>query len=309
MQVKGRMLIVALVSFLPAVVLFGVVSTIQREHAAEDHADELLDFAQVASVEYRRWIDESRSILASLAEFPEVGQGGAACSNRLSAVMNHLPDYTTASLIGIDGYMVCGALGTAGSLYLGDRAYFRRAMATNRFAVGDYAVGRITGKPTVGVAQPLTTDDGMGAESVLALALDLDALGNQATLMNLPTGATFTVLDNAGTVMVRVREATVGSGADSVGSRAPDEFMEMVRNAGGATFETADLDGMERVLAVQPLRGAGSGPQGYLVVGANTSGAMAEVTPVAQMGLIILLAGLIVSGTATYLASRGVSEG
>jgi len=96
-----------------------------------------------------------------LAEFPEIRDGAPGqCNRRLASVLNHTPQYTTLTLIGMDGYLACGSLTVDGGLYLGDRTYFTRANATSRFSVGDFAVGRITGKPTLGVAYPILEEAG-----------------------------------------------------------------------------------------------------------------------------------------------------
>lgn len=300
---KGKMLALALVAFAPAVALFVYATVMQRSQAVEDYDRELTGFAEVSALEYSHWIDDARAILASLAEFPEVGEGGQECARRLASVRTHMEQYTTASLIGLDGYLRCGGLAAGSDLYLGDRAYFTRTLSTNRFSVGDYAIGRITGKPTVGMAYPISAEDG-GIEAVLALALDLDALGNTAMRMNLPTAATFTVLDRSGNVMVRVGQAAGGDGSDTVGVQADDAFMELVRGAGtGATVKGSDLDGVERRMAVRALR-APSGAQGYLVVGGSEHEMMAGANALATTELIILLAGLLLAGIATQVASR-----
>jgi len=298
--VKGRMLAVALVGFLPALVLFLFVTAKQREFRIAEHENELRSFARVSAVEYGRLLHQGEALLGVLSEFPEVTEEGSACSRRLAAVMRHLEHFTTVSLIGLDGYLMCGALGD-GTLYIGDRAYFRRALATNRFSMGEYAVGRITGKPIVGLAVPINTEDGVDVESVLSMSLDLDAVGNEASSMNIPVATTFTVLDGAGNVMVRVRDAA-GFAADTVGSVAPDEFMAMITGVAGTVYGT-DLDGVERAMAVEPLRGTGAGILGYLVVGGATD-VLDEADDLARTELLILLAGLLFLGAVTYGLSR-----
>jgi hypothetical protein len=43
--------------------------------------------------------------------------------------------------------IICSGL-PAGSTYAGDRAFFRQALETRSFAIGDYQIGRITRKAT-----------------------------------------------------------------------------------------------------------------------------------------------------------------
>ena len=42
-----------------------------------------------------------------------------------------------------------------GQVYVGDRVYFRRALETRDFAIGEYQIGRITGKATLNFGYPV----------------------------------------------------------------------------------------------------------------------------------------------------------
>ena len=294
-RIRNRVLLVAFIAFLPAVGIFMLARSQQGDAATRVFEESLLRSVHVSAVEYERFVEESRGILASLAEFPEVIQGGRQCSQRLATVLPHLPHYTTLSLIGLDGYLSCGSLSPSGDLYLGDRAYFRKAVTSSRFSVGSYAIGRITGKPTVGMAHPIMSEDGSGVESVLAVALDLNMLGNAASRLDLPSGATFTVLDEEGNVMVRVPEGTDPDATDAVGAQAPDAFREMLGGPvhGNLAWGT-DLDGVERTLAVHPLRGIGTGVNGYLVIGGDEEEMVAMVREAARVELMFLLISVFV---------------
>ena len=289
-RTRNRVFLIVFVAFLPAIGIFLFAKSHQRDAAIQEYGESLLRSVHVSAVEYERFIEEGRGILASLAEFPEVRQGGVQCSQRLATILPHLPQYTTLSLIGLDGYLICGSLSPSGSLYLGDRAYFRKAVTSSRFSVGSYAVGRITGKPTVGMAHPIVADGGLGVESVLAVALDLNVLGNAASRMNLHSGATFTVLDEEGRVMVRVPEGTGPEASDTVGAQAPEAFRELLGSPIRDNLARGtDLDGVDRMLAVRPLRGLGTGMNGYLVIGGDEEEAMATIEEAAQAELLFLL--------------------
>ena len=47
-----------------------------------------------------------------------------------------------------------------GQVYVGDRVYFRRALETRDFAIGEYQIGRITGKATLNFGYPVLDDAG-----------------------------------------------------------------------------------------------------------------------------------------------------
>ena len=57
-------------------------------------------------------------------------------------------------------------------VYLGDRVYFRRALETREFAIGEYQVGRLTEKASVNFGYPVLDDAG-DVHAVVFAALDL----------------------------------------------------------------------------------------------------------------------------------------
>src|SRR3989304_8659827 len=99
-----------------------------------------------------------------------------------------------------NGHLLPSALPFPGRINLADRAYFRRAMATLDFAIGDYQVGRVTGKSTVNFGYPLVSDAGEITAVVFA-ALDLAWLSKLAAEAQLPQSSTFTVIDGNGTIL------------------------------------------------------------------------------------------------------------
>ena len=264
-----RLFVLVFLSFLPAVGLYFYANGILHERELARNEEQLLQLTRTVAVEYQLLIDESEQLLGSLSEFPEIrSASGPECSRRLGSVLAHTPQYTTLTVIGMDGYLACGSLTLDGDLYLGDRAYFTRANVTSRFAVGDYAVGRITGKPTLGVAYPIMDGDEREVTSVLAASIDLSTLGTHAVRTRIPEGTTFTVVDRDGTILVRVPAGMHPLGHDSVGAQAQEEFMALTGSVVGPTIVNGtDLDGLLRVFAVAPLRGTGATPEGYLVLG------------------------------------------
>ncbi len=291
-----RLFVLVVLAFLPAVGLYWYANNELRQHILRSHEEELLRFADVTAADYQRMVDDSRSLLGALAQFPEIRSGGRSCNRHLREVLRFTPQYTTLSLIGLDGYLACGSLTPEEGLYLGDRAYYREALATNRFAVGRYALGRITGKPTVGVAYPIADDDEPSA--VLAASIDLTLLGHTATRAHLPADATFTVLDRSGTILVRVPGRMEAEGSDTVGSRVPEAFPALNEAAASPyLMSAADVDGVLRLFAVAPLRGASTRAQGYILVGkdqeklfdAVDSTVHGELQYLAVAGLTVLL--------------------
>ena len=290
-----RLFLLVFLAFLPAVVLFTVANDTLQDVERERQEDRLVELARLTAVEYRRLVTESGQLLAALAEFPEVSEARQPqCQERLAAVLGHTPQYTTLSVIGRDGYLACGSLSADGPLYLGDRAYYLLATTQGRFSVGEYALGRITGKPTVGVAYPIGEEAGE-IQQVLAASLDLTRIGRTGATRELPPSTTLTVVDRSGNVLVR-RPARAAQG-DTVGARVPDGFPAPAPGLTEVGLTTGDdLDGVRRLFAVAPLSTAGDRtPEGFIVLGKEDATILTEARAVARGELQLLaLAGLAV---------------
>jgi len=296
-RTQARLFILVLLAFLPAVGMYFYARATLEAHELAQREGEILQAANVAYGEYHQLLSESEHLLAALVEFPEIRDGKEPeCNQRLSSVLRHVSQYTTFSLIGLDGYLACGSLTVDEGLYLGDRYYYSGALSTNRFTVGRYAVGRITGKPTVGVGYPISTPDGTQVKAVLAASIDLSTLAKSALEMSLPTGATFTILDRDGTVLVRIPEGRDPLGADSVGATAPETFPRVASVSREPYLLTGrDLDGVIRLFAGAPLRGHGVSAEGYLLVGLERAMLLQEIEAVSSKELRFLtIAGVLV---------------
>lgn len=108
--------------------------------------------------------------------------------------------FKPAVVVGVEGDMTCSALPHDPAANLADRAYFQRALLNQRFAVGDFQVGRVTGQPSINFGYPLLDDEGQ-VRAVLFSALDLGWLNRTAGEAHMVEGGNLTVLDHAGTVL------------------------------------------------------------------------------------------------------------
>lgn len=260
---RGRVLFLIVLAFLPAVSILAYSYGELRELAERSEQQDALRMAEVVAADYQRLVDETRILLESLAGLDEIRNVDRdRCHRTLTQVLEANPRYTSLAVIDADGYRLCGALQVENPLYLGDRSYVMRATGTKRFAVGDYQIGRITGTPTVGLALPFLDEDG-NVTGTLATSLDLEQLREHASSRQLPPGATLTLVDRSGMVLVREpgpREA--------VGTEIPEAFPTGAADTVVDSLMTGtDLDGSARTFAVRPLQGEGESPEGILALG------------------------------------------
>jgi hypothetical protein len=292
-NLQVRLLVLVFIAFIPALGLFWYANRGLRELQMEAKRADLSMRAQEIATDYHRLIDEGEAFLGALSEFEEVRTARPTeCNERLASVLSHLEHFTTISVIGPDGYMACGSLTPESALYLGDRAYYVRATSTNRFSVGEFALGRITGLPVVGLAHPLF--DGTSVWGVLAGSMNLNNLADHLRGGTLPEGFTLSILDRTGRVLVRLPRDGDFTLADSVGAMAGPDFPAAPEDGASDLVLGQDLDGIERLFAVAPLQGPRGGMEGYVALGRTQATLMAEVDRMVSMELRFLAMGGVV---------------
>lgn len=293
--VRGRLVLLVVLAFLPSLLLTWYGYREIRTLAAEASDQELLRMAEATASDFERMVDDGRGMLFSLAQIEEVrAYRRPACDRLLSRVLAASPRYTALAVIDPDGYRVCGALPLENPLYLGDRSYILRAAGSHGFAVGDYQVGRITGRPTLGLAYPIHGPEGE-LTSMLGTTLDLTVLALQGSESRLPTDASYTLSDVSGNVLVRYpgNPEWVGRPLSQGFPRLePDETEALV-------VEGADLDGAHRRFAVAPLMGPAERPIGYVSVGRSASLATSRLDRIlgTQLSILALSAALLLLAT------------
>lgn len=299
-KLQVRLLILVFLAFLPALGIFWYANRELRDLQLEAKEQDLFQRASDAAAEYQSLIDKGRSLLGALSEFEVIRTSRfPSCTEHLGRVMEHASSFTTISVVGMDGYLACGNLTPETPLYLGDRAYFVRATSRERFSVGDFTLGRITGKPVVGLALPLPGGEGRGG--VVAASLDLNALARGPWSGNLPEGFTFSVLDQSRRVLVRFPHTGNFTLADSVGAIADASFPGLPEGSGTEVRWGTDLDGVERLFAVASLRSPSGESEGYVAIGRARMTLLEEVDQIVGLQLRFLAVGGILLLVAAWV--------
>jgi len=289
-SLQVRLLILVFLAFIPALGIFWYANREFRNLQLEAKEDDLIRRAEAVATEYQRLIAEGESFLGTISEFDEIRSTRfPTCTEHLARVLQHADHFTFISVIGVDGYVACGSIPPETALYLGDRAYYYRAMSRQVFSVGEFTLGRVTGKPVLGMALPLG-EEGTSAP-ILATSLDLNALATRPLGGTLPEGYTFSVLDPNGRVLVRLPKAGDFSLADSVGAIAGTGFPGPPDGGDAVLVQGIDFDGIERLFAVTELGSATGGTEGYLAIGRTRVTLMQEVDQIVRLQLRFLAVG------------------
>jgi serine phosphatase RsbU (regulator of sigma subunit) len=296
---RGRLLGLVLLAVLPAVALILYSASDRRQHDIEQAQDDALRLARQASAEFAQLIDRTRQLLIVLAQVPDVRDGdGAACSALASDLILRFPVYANIGGIERHGDVFCSAARLDGRVSLADREYFRDAIATRNFAVGDVQIGRITGRPGINFGFPVLDSTG-NVHSVVFASLDLAWLWQLAAESRLPGGSTLTVVDRNGRLMVRYPDddATLGR------SLAGDPTVRTALSGRqGVTEATAD-DGAQHLYAFAPLGDATDDAGAVVIVSIPRSIVVADADEALTRNLVLLGGVCVVALAAAWIAS------
>ena len=168
-SLRVRLILLVLLAVLPALglTLYNAAQARQREAARVQEDAQRLTRLTASNVE--QFVEGARQLLVALSRFDRVrNRDVAGCNALLADLLKQYPHYANLGVAEPDGDLFCSALPLTAPVNSADLAWFQRAVETRTFAVGDYQIGRVTGKPTINFAYPVL-DETTGAPRAVVL--------------------------------------------------------------------------------------------------------------------------------------------
>ena len=154
MSLRIRLFLLVVIAVLPALVIQIATQVDLRQLREAELHDEALRQASTTASDLSEVFDGSRQLLFALSRLPAVQSlNPATCSEVLGTMLGELPVYATVGAADLDGRLVCDATGQLASRSIRDRTFFRDAMQTNSFVIGEFMIGRTTGATVLPMAQ------------------------------------------------------------------------------------------------------------------------------------------------------------
>jgi HD-GYP domain-containing protein (c-di-GMP phosphodiesterase class II)/uncharacterized protein YigA (DUF484 family) len=288
---RVRLILLVLLAVLPALGLTFHTATEQRRVAAAETQANARRLVRLVSIDQELWVEGAHQLLVALAQLPQVRSGDpAACSAFFADLLKQYRGYTNFVATEPDGAVFCSGQPLAGPVNFADRAWFRRTLETSDFVVGEYVIGRITGKAILTFAYPILDQAGQ-VQAVVSAGLDLAWLNQLAAEVELPPGSALTVIDRNGTILARHPDPE-----QWVGQSMPEApLLKAILAQGDGTAETVGVDGVPRLYAFTPLGGVPPDGNVTLSIGIPKEVAFAEIDRtmarnLAGLGLVTVLA-------------------
>jgi PAS domain S-box-containing protein len=305
-SVRARLVLLVLLAILPALGLAFYTGLQHRRMAAAKAQQAALRLVRIAAADYEQLIQQAHQLLLVLSRLPSVtGHDAQACSAFLGNLLKKYSEYANLGVVDTASDIVCSGQPLSGPTNLADRTYIRRTIETLDFAVGDYEIGRMTGKATINFGYPLLDRAG-DLQAVVFAMLDLAWLNRLVVEVRLPPGSTLTAIDRTGSIVVRHPDPETW-----VGRPAPELPVTKFMLAGGeGTIEASGMDGVARLYGFTSLRSAAGGPVLYVRVGIPTSTAYAEADRLLARNLMTLgLVGALALAAAWMYGNRFILRG
>ncbi len=249
---RFRLILLVFLAVLPALGVLLYSGLEQRRLAAEAAQKDVMSLVTHASLYQERVIAGVKHMLSTLAELPEVRQqNGAAASAIFARILARQKIYGNISAVDRQGKVFASARPQPGPASSdAGRSHFEGALKTRDFAIGEFGIGRTSGKPTLHFAYPVL-DHGV-VQEVVSASLILDYLNILAASTKLPAGGVLTIIDRDGAILARYPQE------HWVGKRRPDvEIIKIVLARGAGVAEAVGIDGVRCLFAFTHL-GVGS---------------------------------------------------
>ena len=253
-SLRTRLVLLVTVGLLPVFGLLTYNSLQRQQESLKQARQDLETNAKLAALSYESTARSASHLLQAITSAPAVKNYDAnACASYFQALSQSFSEYSILGLADLDGRVVCHGLKRDEVIYVTDRDYFQRALATRDFAVGSYLVGRVSGADAITFAMP-SVDSESRVTGVAFAAIDLQRLASDNPL-GPAQKAQLAVTDRQGTVVASADLSTTPIGSQYSSRFAPGT----ATSAAGPTSDTVDAAGFE-VMHTRIAVGGGTTP-------------------------------------------------
>jgi signal transduction histidine kinase/HAMP domain-containing protein len=298
-SLRFRLVLLVLIAVIP---VFGLIlhsAARHREQMSSQVTHNALGVARAIATEQNRLLENAHQFLVTLARVPQIGANDkAACHKVLSGLLE--PLYVDLAVTDLKGNILCSALAPAQSVAASKGRHHNQTIKTQTFSVGDIRRHPLTGQIILDVGFPVSDGSGL-PRSVISAAVDLGWITRLTVDHRLYPGATFTLLDANGTVLLRYPQ-----GADWQGNQI---FSQPLGNLAASrepalTIELKTLDGVQRLFAMSQWRNPIGGQSVYAAIDVPTAEAFAEANQVLALELILFALLAVIALSAAWFGTE-----
>jgi PAS domain S-box-containing protein len=289
-SLRSRLMLVVFLAMVPSLLLVAHLFSVERRTGVAAAEANALRLAQLASYGHARLIHGARELLTTLSELPEIRSADpAAATALLQRILPNYQFYVNLGLVSLDGNVIASAVPMKDGVSVAELPWFRQAVQSREFAVGEYQTGNIPGHPQLNFGYPVLDANGE-VQAIVFVSLDLFAVGRSLFPVDLPPGSELVLTDRQGLVLARQPPSD-----QKLGLAAPQaEILKSVSSYHGEGATQVVTDAGAWLYAYSPV-GTKRGVDGYASIGIPLKTAYASATrqlrdPLLALALVLLLA-------------------
>jgi signal transduction histidine kinase len=291
-----RLCILVLIAIFPAIVIQGYNEYELRKAREADIRQQVIQITKQFGEEIGELREGARQLLLALAQLPAVRlQDTEPCSEHFTALKSQYANYSLLAAADTEGRIFCSSAPITNGL-VADQPFFRRAMAQDGLAVGNYWADPTTGQRMIHFAVRFGDGDGHTAGVVFA-GLDLGWLSEHLKERGLSPTSSILIADREGNIIARLPnpEALVGKNM----RKSHEAIMD------GATAgweEAVGVDGTTRIFGYVPP--ALPPRDFFLSAGQSKAEAFAAIDDATKRGVALIFTGLLAATLAAIFGAR-----
>lgn len=300
-SLRVRLLLLVLVAVIPAWGVIAYTASEQRRITIAEIQRNVLRLAEFNAREEEQVFQGTRQILIALANFVrKTTENPSECSAFCADLLKQFRRYANIGAVKSNGDVFCSAVPLDKPTNAVDQSWFRRAVESGDFTVGDYHVGRITAKPVLVLSYPYRAVEGESPAVVFA-ALDLKWLNRYIFEIesHLPDGSTIMQIDENAVVLARQPNAEQWLGRSMM---EYSFFSEILSQKKGVIEARGDED-IPYIYAFAPLHSSFRQRPVYMILGIPREFAFADSNRILGRNLTLLGIVALVAMLAAWFGS------
>jgi signal transduction histidine kinase len=285
-SLRVRLMLLVLVAVIPAWAVIAYTAAEQRQITVAEIQKNVLRLVESSAREEEQVLQGTRQVLISLANFVrQAGENTNACSTFCDDLLQQFSRYANIGAVKSNGDVFCSAVPLNQPINAADQSWFQRAVQSGDFAIGDFHVGRITGKPVLVLSYPFHFVE-RDSVAVVFAALDLQWLNRYIFEIEsqLPAGFTIIQIDENAVVLSRQPDAEHWLGRKMIENPF---FREVLSQKKGVIEAPGDRD-ITDIYAFAPLQSSLRNRPVYMILGIPRQLAFADSNRILKRNLILL---------------------
>jgi two-component system, sensor histidine kinase len=292
----ARLIILVLIAVCPAIVIQAYNEYELRKAREADIRQQVVQVTRQFGEEIGELREGARQLLLALTQLTPVRlRDSEACSELFTTLGSQYASYSLLAAADADGRIFCSSVPLAFSSVV-DQPFFKRAMAQDGLAVGNFWADQTNGQRMIHFALKFGNGDGRTAGVVFA-GLDLHWLSEHLKERGLSPTSSILIADREGNIIARLPNPE-----KLVGKNMRKSHEEIMDGDKAGWEEAVGVDGLTRIFGYVPP--ALPPRDFFLSAGQSKAEAFAAIDSATGRGIALIALGLFAATVAAIVGAR-----